>query len=154
MGLAHITLATRDVRRSADFFRDALGWSLSTRPGNIGMNAAWLDIAPGMELHLIEDPEFEPSRFEKEFGRHIAVTFDLAEFPRLKERLQARAQPSSSHCARHRFSASFFATPTDTSSRSSRKTTTSRDRSRDRSGFFREGVPSRPTRLVQRPESR
>ena len=90
MGLAHITLATRDVRRSADFFRDALGWSLSTRPGNIGMNAAWLDIAPGMELHLIEDPEFEPSRFEKEFGRHIAVTFDLAEFPRLKERLQAR----------------------------------------------------------------
>ena len=66
MGLAHITLATRDVRRSADFFRDALGLvSLSTRPGNIGMNAAWLDIAPGMELHLIEDPEFEPSRFRK-----------------------------------------------------------------------------------------
>ena len=43
-----------------------------------------------MELHLIEDPEFEPSRFEKEFGRHIAITCGLAEFPRLKERLQAR----------------------------------------------------------------
>ena len=43
-----------------------------------------------MELHLIENPEFEPSRFEQEFGRHIAVTFARAEFPRLKERLQAR----------------------------------------------------------------
>ncbi len=54
------------------------------------MNAAWLEITPGMELHLIEDPEFEPSRFEKEFGRHIAITFALAEFPILKDRLQAR----------------------------------------------------------------
>jgi catechol 2,3-dioxygenase-like lactoylglutathione lyase family enzyme len=90
VGLAHITLATCDVRRSAAFFRDVLGWQPTARPGNITMNAAWLEITPGMELHLIEDPEFEPSRFEKEFGRHIAITFALAEFPVLKDRLQAR----------------------------------------------------------------
>ena len=89
MGLAHITLATRDVRRSADFFRDTLGWQPAARPGNITATAAWLDIAPGIELHLIEDPEFEPSRFEKEFGRHIAVTALLAGFPQLKARLLA-----------------------------------------------------------------
>jgi catechol 2,3-dioxygenase-like lactoylglutathione lyase family enzyme len=90
VGLAHITLATRDVRRSAAFFRDVLGWQPAARPGNITVNAAWLEITPGMELHLIEDPEFEPSRFEKEFGRHIAITFALAEFPILKDRLRAR----------------------------------------------------------------
>jgi catechol 2,3-dioxygenase-like lactoylglutathione lyase family enzyme len=90
MGLAHITLATRDVRRSVAFFEDALGWRLAARPGNIMTGAAWLEIAPGMELHLIEDPEFETSPFEKEFGRHVAVTFALLEFPQLKERLQAR----------------------------------------------------------------
>lgn len=89
MGLAHITLATRDVRRSTDFFRDALGWQPAARPGNITTTAAWLEIAPGIEMHLIEDPEFEPSRFEKEFGRHIAVTAALAGFPQLKARLQA-----------------------------------------------------------------
>ena len=38
-------------------------------------------------MHLVEDPEFEPSRFEREFGRHIAVTFPRVEFPRLRERL-------------------------------------------------------------------
>ncbi len=90
MGLAHITLATRDVRQSADFFQDMLGWRPAARPDNITVAAAWLEIAPGMELHLIEDREFEPSRFEKEFGRHIAVTFPLARFPQLKERLQTR----------------------------------------------------------------
>jgi catechol 2,3-dioxygenase-like lactoylglutathione lyase family enzyme len=89
VGLAHITLPTRDVRRSADFFRHALGWQPAARPGNITTRSAWLDIAPGIELHLIEDPEFEPSRFEKEFGRHIAVTRALTEFPQLKQRLQA-----------------------------------------------------------------
>ncbi len=89
MALAHITLATRDVKRSANFFRDALGWQPALRPGNIDTAAAWLEIAPGIELHLIEDPAFEPSKFEKEFGRHIAVTSALAEFPQLKARLQS-----------------------------------------------------------------
>ena len=90
MALAHITLATRDVSRSLAFFRDALGWRPVSRPGNIEVTAAWLEIAPGVELHLIEDDAFEPSPFEKEFGRHIAVSFPVAEFPRLRERLQAR----------------------------------------------------------------
>jgi catechol 2,3-dioxygenase-like lactoylglutathione lyase family enzyme len=71
------------------FFRGALGWQPVARPGNISMTAAWLEIAPEIELHLIEVGEFEPSPFEQEFGRHIAVTFPLAEFPRLKQRLQA-----------------------------------------------------------------
>jgi catechol 2,3-dioxygenase-like lactoylglutathione lyase family enzyme len=64
--IAHITLATRDVPRSVAFFRQALGWQPVARPGNIGKTAAW-----------------------REFGRHIAVTFPLAEFPRLKQQLQA-----------------------------------------------------------------
>jgi catechol 2,3-dioxygenase-like lactoylglutathione lyase family enzyme len=90
MALAHITLATRDVSRSVAFFRESLGWKSVSRPGNINMAAAWLEIAPGMELHLIEDRAFEPSPFEKEFGRHIAITVPLGDFPRLKERLQAQ----------------------------------------------------------------
>jgi catechol 2,3-dioxygenase-like lactoylglutathione lyase family enzyme len=89
MALAHITLATRDVRRSSAFFESAMGWRPIARPNNIGRPAAWLAIAPGMELHLIEDPAFEPSRFEREFGRHIAVTVPLGEFPAHRERLQA-----------------------------------------------------------------
>jgi catechol 2,3-dioxygenase-like lactoylglutathione lyase family enzyme len=89
MALAHITLATRDVARASAFFAEALGWRPIARPGNIGRPAAWLAIAPGVELHLVEDPEFEPSRFEREFGRHIAVAFPLAEFPALRERLIA-----------------------------------------------------------------
>jgi catechol 2,3-dioxygenase-like lactoylglutathione lyase family enzyme len=88
MALAHITLATRDVPRSMTFFRETLGWQPVARPGNIGMTAAWLRITPGIELHLIEERAFEPSPFEQEFGRHIAVTFPLAEFAGLKERLQ------------------------------------------------------------------
>ncbi len=90
MALAHITLATRDVARASAFFAEALGWWPIARPGNIGRPAAWLAIASGVELHLVEDSDFEPSSFEREFGRHIAVTFPLAEFPALQERLIAR----------------------------------------------------------------
>jgi catechol 2,3-dioxygenase-like lactoylglutathione lyase family enzyme len=90
MALAHITLATRDVARASAFFAEVLGWRPIARPGNIGRPAAWLAIAPGVELHLVEDPEFEPSPFEREFGRHVAVTVPLSEFPALEERLTAR----------------------------------------------------------------
>jgi catechol 2,3-dioxygenase-like lactoylglutathione lyase family enzyme len=89
VALAHITLATRDVSHSVEFFGDLFGWRPTARPGNITASAAWLEIEPGIELHLIEDVEFEPSRFEKEFGRHIAITADISDFPRLRERVQS-----------------------------------------------------------------
>jgi catechol 2,3-dioxygenase-like lactoylglutathione lyase family enzyme len=88
MAFAHLTLATRDVPKSAAFFSRALGWRPIIRPGNIGRPAAWLEIAPGQELHLVEVPEFSPSAFEHEFGRHVALAVSHAEFELLKARLQ------------------------------------------------------------------
>ena len=90
MPLAHLTLATRDVHASARFFAQALGWQPISRPNNIGRPAAWLEIAPGQELHLVEVPGFQPSAFEAEFGRHVALAFPLAEFEGLKRRLLAQ----------------------------------------------------------------
>ena len=90
MALAHITLATRDVARAKAFFAEVFGWRPISRPANIGRAAAWLEIGPGVELHLIEDPEFEPSPFEREYGRHVAVTVPLDRFPALRERLATR----------------------------------------------------------------
>ena len=93
MSLAHLTLATRDVRRAEAFFAGALGWRPLARPDNIGRPAAWLEIAPGQELHLVEVTDFRPSRFEAEFGRHVALAFPRAEFAGLKQRLLARGPP-------------------------------------------------------------
>jgi catechol 2,3-dioxygenase-like lactoylglutathione lyase family enzyme len=90
MPLAHITLATRDVQASLTFFAEALGWRPIDRPGNIGRPAAWLEIAPGQELHLVEVKDFAPSAFEAEFGRHVALAVPLAEFDALKRRLSAQ----------------------------------------------------------------
>jgi catechol 2,3-dioxygenase-like lactoylglutathione lyase family enzyme len=88
MAIAHLALATRDLRRAAEFFEQALGWRRIERPGNIAVPSAWLEIAPGQELHLLEIPDFEPSPFEREYGRHVALTFPVAGFPRLKSRLE------------------------------------------------------------------
>lgn len=87
MPLAHITLATRDVDQSLAFFREALRWRPIARPNNIGRPAAWLEIAPGQELHLVEVRDFAPSPFEAEFGRHVALALPVGEFADLKDRL-------------------------------------------------------------------
>ena len=87
MAFAHFTMATRDVSRTRDFFAAALRWQPIDRPSNIDMPAAWLSIAPGQELHLLEVPEFEPSPFEREFGRHFAITWPREDVAGLKDRL-------------------------------------------------------------------
>jgi catechol 2,3-dioxygenase-like lactoylglutathione lyase family enzyme len=89
MGFAHIALATRDVRRTARFFEETLLWRPIERPGNIARPAAWLEMAPGQEVHLIEVDDFAPSPFEREYGRHLAVGFPRDGFAALKGRLQA-----------------------------------------------------------------
>ncbi len=89
MPFAHLTLATRDVAATKAFFQATLGWPPIERPGNIDVRAAWLRVAPDQELHIVESPDFEPSPYEKEFGRHMAVDVPLAEFTPLKERLTA-----------------------------------------------------------------
>jgi len=88
MSIAHFTLATRDVGRTTRFFAETLGWQPIDRPNNIPFPAAWLTVAPGHEVHLIEVADFEPSPFEREYGRHIAVTYPCAGFPGLKDRLR------------------------------------------------------------------
>ena len=85
--LHHLTLATRDVVASREFFLNTLGWKQIPRPGNIDIQAAWLDIGDGQQLHLLHIEGFEASPFEAEFGRHFAFDYPLDEFSALKERL-------------------------------------------------------------------
>ena len=87
--LHHLTLATRDVIAAREFFLSTLGWKQISRPGNIDIEAAWLDIGDGQQLHLLQKEGFEASPFEAEFGRHFAFDYPLDEFPALKERLLA-----------------------------------------------------------------
>jgi catechol 2,3-dioxygenase-like lactoylglutathione lyase family enzyme len=87
MSLAHLTLPTEDVDRTATFFERTLGYARNPVPGNSPVQALWLDIGRGQELHVLYVEGFELSRFESEFGRHIAVFHPRADFPALKQRL-------------------------------------------------------------------
>lgn len=89
MALAHVTLATRELARSTAFFHEVMGWTPIGRPRNNALPAAWLQIAPGQELYLVDVLEFQPSPFEQEYGRHIAVSLPYSAFPTLKQRLIA-----------------------------------------------------------------
>ena len=90
MSLAHCTLATRDVAATAEFFQETLDWQPIDRPDNLLMGSAWLRIAADQELHLLEVADFEVSPFEREFGRHIAVSWPLEGFASLRQKLQER----------------------------------------------------------------
>ena len=87
--IAHFTLATRDVARAAQFYESTLGWRAIHRPQNLECPAAWLAIGATQEVHFLQVEGFEISSFEAEFGRHIAVSYDVEEFDALKERLVA-----------------------------------------------------------------
>ncbi|MGF1582308.1 MAG: VOC family protein [Gemmataceae bacterium] len=87
MKFAHFTLATRELPKTREFLAKTLGCKIIERPNNIPYPAAWLEIGPGQEIHLLELPDFEPSPFEGEYGRHIALTYPKNELDALKKRL-------------------------------------------------------------------
>lgn len=89
MSIAHITLATQDVIRSRDFYANAFGWRSIEHPDNVEMQAAWLEITDRQQLHLVHVADFEASPFEREFGRHFAVSMPESEFDGLRSRLVA-----------------------------------------------------------------
>ncbi len=88
MTFAHLTLATRDVIATRQFLENCFGWQPISRPGNIEVEAAWLQITPTQQVHLLRVEGFEPSAFEAEFGRHVALFHPASDFPALQQRLQ------------------------------------------------------------------
>jgi len=89
MPLAHLTLPTRDVEKTASFFERTLGYRRLPVPGNSPVELVWLDLGRGQDMHVFYVEGFSVSSFENEFGRHVALFYPLAEFDALKRRLEA-----------------------------------------------------------------
>jgi catechol 2,3-dioxygenase-like lactoylglutathione lyase family enzyme len=90
MSLSHLTLATRDVEKTALFLEQTLGYQRDAVPENVMDPAVWLNIGNGQQIHLIFVEDFEVSPFEREFGRHVAVYHPLARFEQLKQAIVQR----------------------------------------------------------------
>lgn len=89
VSFAHLTLPTRDVERTAALLADVFGYSRSPIPGNSPVEAEWLEIGKGQQLHVLYVPDFTISPFEGEFGRHVALFHRRADFEAMKAKLAA-----------------------------------------------------------------
>jgi catechol 2,3-dioxygenase-like lactoylglutathione lyase family enzyme len=87
MSLAHLTLPTREVEKTASFLENTLGYVRDRVPANVPDETVWLNIGRGQQMHVFYVEGFEVSPFEHEFGRHVAVFYPRQEFEGLKQRL-------------------------------------------------------------------
>jgi catechol 2,3-dioxygenase-like lactoylglutathione lyase family enzyme len=87
MTLAHLTLPSPHVERTAAFLERTLGYRRKPVPANSPVEAVWLDIGHGQELHVLHVEGFAVSAFEHEFGRHVAVFHPRADLGALRTRL-------------------------------------------------------------------
>jgi catechol 2,3-dioxygenase-like lactoylglutathione lyase family enzyme len=90
MTLAHVTLPTREVERTAAFLEQALGLKRLPVPDNSPVDLVWLDLGSGQQLHVLHVDGLEVSPFEGEFGRHIALYQHGSDFAAMKQRLTAQ----------------------------------------------------------------
>ena len=90
MSLAHLTLPTREVEKTASFLEQTLGYVRDPVPENVPDETVWLNIDRGQQIHVFFVDGFEVSPFEREFGRHVAVFHPLEDFAALRERLRQR----------------------------------------------------------------
>ena len=87
MSLAHLTLPTRHVERTASFFERTLGYTRDPVPANVPDETVWLNIGRAQQIHIFHVEGFSVSPFEREFGRHVAVLYPPERLDDLKERL-------------------------------------------------------------------
>src|SRR5258708_16913760 len=80
MSLAHFTLATREVEKTAAFLEKTLGYGRDPIPENSPCEVVWLNIGRGQQMHVLHVEDFAPSPFEREFGRHVAVFYPRPPF--------------------------------------------------------------------------
>lgn len=95
LGIHHSSLLVADTQRALAFYRDVLGLPVSSqRPPSMAFPGAWLDIAPGQQIHLLELPNPDPVTGRPPHGgrdRHTALL--LRSISALQERLDAAAVP-------------------------------------------------------------
>ena len=84
---AHLTLPTQRVEATTRFIETTLGYQRKVVPANSPVEANWLDIGHGQELHVFYVEGFEISPFEAEFGRHVALFHPVDDFPALRRRV-------------------------------------------------------------------
>ena len=84
---AHLTLPTQRVEETTRFIETTLGYRRKSVPANSPVDARWLDIGHGQELHVFYVEGFEISPFEAEFGRHVALFHPVDDFLALRRRV-------------------------------------------------------------------
>ena len=84
---AHLTLPTQHVEDTTRFLEKTLGYRRKLVPANSPVEAQWLDIGCGQELHVFFVEGFVASPFEAEFGRHVALFHALSDFQALRDRI-------------------------------------------------------------------
>ena len=84
---AHLTLPTQHVEETTRFLESTLGYHRKPVPVNSPVDARWLDIGHGQELHVFFVDGFVVSPFEAEFGRHVALFHPSEDFPAVRRRI-------------------------------------------------------------------
>ena len=84
---AHLTLPTQRVEATTHFLEQTLGYRRKPVPANSPVDACWLDIGQGQELHVFFVEGFVVSPFESEFGRHVALFHPRDDFPAVRRRI-------------------------------------------------------------------
>ena len=84
---AHLTLPTQRVEATTRFIERTLGYRRKAVPDNSPVEACWLDIGHGQELHVFFVEGFVVSPFEAEFGRHVALFHPREDFAALRGRI-------------------------------------------------------------------
>jgi catechol 2,3-dioxygenase-like lactoylglutathione lyase family enzyme len=84
---AHLTLPTQRVEATTRFIEQTLGYRRKPVPANSPVDACWLDIGQGQELHVFFVEGFVVSPFEAEFGRHVALFHPRDDFPAVRRRI-------------------------------------------------------------------
>jgi len=93
-GIDHVSVLVRDTGRALEFYRDILGLEIDSGRPELAYPGAFLNLADGRQIHLIELPNPDPIEGRPAHGgrdRHTA--FIVTSLDQIISRLEAAEVP-------------------------------------------------------------
>ncbi|MEO5343937.1 MAG: VOC family protein [Gammaproteobacteria bacterium SHHR-1] len=87
--LHHVSLLVADTQRALTFYRDLLGLEPDPQRPDLGYPGAWLNLADGRQIHLLQLANPDSVEGRPEHGgrdRHLALA--VTDFADLRQRLE------------------------------------------------------------------
>lgn len=89
LGFHHVSMVVADTQKALVFYRDIMGLEVDANRPDLSFSGAWLTIAEGQQIHLLEVDNPDSVERPAHGGRDRHAAFRVSDLEAIRQRLES-----------------------------------------------------------------